>query len=87
MGEKNVNISNVPKSAPLKAIDSWINTTGTNYILPQKVDILFENGWRECHPVTWDKLVDTSAAGEQVINGTVSLDDQTFSCKLTATVK
>jgi len=88
MGEKTVDISNISKSTPLKAVDSWVNTkVGVNYILPQKVDILFENGWRQCHPVTWDKSVDTSATGEQVIKGTVTLDGQIFTCKLTATIK
>lgn len=88
MGDKTVYISNAPDPVPLKALDSWVNIKiDSEFDLPQKADILFENGWRECKPVTWDKSINTSSAGEQVINGTISINDKIFTCKLTATIK
>lgn len=80
-GQQRITWENAAAPQPVKALDVWgLCGKNTEYLLPDKVDILFENGWREAYPVTWEGSIDTSAVGEQQAVGTVVYQGQTFSC-------
>ncbi|MDR0286322.1 MAG: family 43 glycosylhydrolase, partial [Clostridiales bacterium] len=83
-GPQSVDISNPVIASPVKALDIWgWRNVGVEYQLPEKVDVLFDNGWRESYPAVWDSTVDTSTKGTVEVTGKVTCDDQTYECKAT----
>lgn len=74
-GKQTLKYGTVKESSPVKTLDVWGRVKkGSEYALPKKVDILFDNGWRECSDVVWDSNVNTSSIGEQVVKGTTTYD-------------
>lgn len=82
MGTKTISTANQPAVTITKALDTYLYfNLGENPTLPSKEDVRLSNGWRESYPVTWDNTISTSSAGDAVVNGTVTANGKTYSCK------
>ena len=67
------------ESAPLHALDVWKYVKkGTDCPLPDKVDILLENGFRRVAEVTWQSVADASAEGVYTVSGTATYKGETY---------
>lgn len=83
-GNQELKNSEVKVAIPLKALDVRGHAEkGKKYVLPTQVDILFDNGWRECCAVIWNGNINTSEIGEQVISGVTTFKGKIYECSAT----
>lgn len=87
-GEREAVFSQPGKASPVKALDIWgMGYRDQHYDLPEKIDILFDNGWREAYPVTWSDQINTSSVGTKTVVGTVIYQGTEFPCTATVQVR
>ncbi len=81
MGEKSVEVSNEEVTV-IKAYDThYYLKVGETCTLPDKVNIMLSNGWKDIGTVIWEGEAETFSPGEKIVNGTATYDGNTYSCK------
>ncbi len=81
-GKQTLVFNSTKSSSPVKVLDVWGKAIkGKEYRLPNQVDILFDNGWRECCPVIWDSEVNTDETGETEKKGKATYEGISYECK------
>ena len=82
MGEKSVEVSNEEVTV-IKAYDThYYLKVGETCTLPDKVNIMLSNGWKDIGTVVWEGEAETFSPGEKIVNGTATYDGNTYSCKV-----